>query len=55
MKIEHTSKHHFGIGIAILVGFITALAATAAIVAHQNTDKQRNLSGSDNWEDALGI
>jgi hypothetical protein len=52
---EQISAHHFGIGIAVLVGFIAALAATMAIVARRNMTEDRYGVLSDDQDEVLGI
>jgi hypothetical protein len=53
--MSQPSDHHFGIGIALLVGLVTALAATVAVVVKAKREERELADYSDDFDEVLGI
>lgn len=52
--MNHTAEHHYGLGLAIIFGIFTALAATVAIAVRAN-DVETDSDTFERWDDILGI
>ena len=53
--MENASPKRFGITVALVVGLVTAIAATLAVVAKGKSSEFKALDLSDNWDEVLGI
>jgi hypothetical protein len=55
LAVKETSRQHFGIGVALFFGFVTAVAATVAVIAQGKRNAGVLSDLTDNWDDILGI
>ena len=53
--MKQNSTHHFGLALAVVLGLVTAVAATIAVAAKSKTSGLDTLDFSDNWDEVLGI
>ncbi|MCX6135339.1 MAG: hypothetical protein NTU47_16155 [Ignavibacteriales bacterium] len=54
-SVERTSSHRFGSSVALLIGLVTAVAATAAVMAFVTHDGSVTNGLSDDWDDIIGV
>jgi hypothetical protein len=55
VQVQNESKSHLGFTVALVMGIVTALAATIAIVAKAKRTEPPVLDAFDNWEEVIGI
>jgi hypothetical protein len=55
LHVHSASKSHLGFTIALVMGIVTAVAATMAVVAKGKRTEPQILDVFDNWEEVLGI
>jgi len=53
--VQNTSVSHRGLRIALVMGLMTAAAATIAVLVQANRTVKPVRDAFDNWEEALGI
>jgi hypothetical protein len=53
--VERTVRPHIGITFMLVVGVMTAVAATLAVIAKGKHTIPQSLDFSDNWDEVLGI
>jgi hypothetical protein len=55
VQVQNESKSHLGITVALVMGLVTALAATIAVVVKAKRTEPPVLDAFDNWEEVIGI
>jgi hypothetical protein len=54
-SVQNASKSHLGLTLALVMGIVTAVAATMAVVAKGKRTEPQILDMFDNCEEVLGI
>lgn len=53
--VNRSTLPHLGSNVALLIGFLAAIAATAVVVAYVQHDGTMASGSSDEWGDLIGI
>jgi len=55
VSVEKSTRLHFGSGVALLIGLVTAVAATVAVMAFVKHDGTVATGFSDEWDEVIGM